>query len=140
MPIYEYECQACGHHLEKLQKVSDPVLVDCPNCHKPKLQKLISATSFQLKGSGWYATDFKNPSKANTSAKDRDTQGQGGKEGGGAADTTKKESGKDSGKESSKGSSKGSDNSTKSDSNANKTVEKSAVKSTAKTETTSTSS
>lgn len=132
MPIYEYQCQACGHQLEKLQKVSDPVLVDCPNCHKPKLQKLISATSFQLKGSGWYATDFKNPSKANASAKDRDTQGQGGKEGGGAADTTKKESGKDSGKES--------DNSTKSDSNANKTVEKSAVKSTAKTDTTSTSS
>lgn len=136
MPIYEYQCQACGHQLEKLQKVSDPVLVDCPNCHKPKLQKLISATSFQLKGSGWYATDFKNPSKASASAKDRDTQDQGGKESGGTADTTKKESGKDSGKESSKGS----DNSTKSDSNANKTVEKSAVKSTAKSDTTSASS
>jgi putative FmdB family regulatory protein len=132
MPIYEYQCQACGHQLEKLQKVNDPVLVDCPHCHKPTLQKLMSATSFQLKGTGWYATDFKNPNKANASAKDRDTQDQGGKEGGGTSDTTKKESGKDSGKES--------DNTSKSDSSVNKTVEKATVKSTTKTDSSSTSS
>ena len=59
MPIYEYQCKACGHHLEELQKVSDPVLVTCPACGKAALEKLVSHTSFQLKGTGWYATDFK---------------------------------------------------------------------------------
>jgi putative FmdB family regulatory protein len=60
MPIYEYQCQSCGHQLEKLQKMSDPLLTDCPECNKPELVKLVSAGGFQLKGSGWYQTDFKN--------------------------------------------------------------------------------
>ncbi len=60
MPIYEYQCEACGHKLEKIQKISDPVLVDCPECDTPKLNKLISAAGFRLKGSGWYETDFKS--------------------------------------------------------------------------------
>ncbi|ALP52534.1 hypothetical protein Tel_04880 [Candidatus Tenderia electrophaga] len=60
MPIYEYQCQSCGHQLEKLQKMSDPLLSDCPACNKPELVKLMSAGGFQLKGSGWYQTDFKN--------------------------------------------------------------------------------
>jgi putative FmdB family regulatory protein len=60
MPIYEYRCGACGHEHEALQKVSEPPLTKCPACGKPKLQKLLSAAGFQLKGSGWYATDFKN--------------------------------------------------------------------------------
>jgi putative FmdB family regulatory protein len=60
MPIYEYLCQGCGHALEALQKLSDPVLVACPACTKPALKKQMSAGGFQLKGSGWYATDFKN--------------------------------------------------------------------------------
>jgi len=63
MPIYEYQCQACGHALEALQKMSDAPLVDCPNCNKPELKKQISAAAFKLKGSGWYETDFKNSGK-----------------------------------------------------------------------------
>ncbi len=60
MPIYEYECQACGHQFEKLQKISDAPLKDCPVCQKSALSKLISAAGFQLKGNGWYETDFKS--------------------------------------------------------------------------------
>lgn len=63
MPIYEYVCEACGVELEKLQKFSDPVLVTCPECGKDSLKKRISATSFRLKGTGWYETDFKKTSK-----------------------------------------------------------------------------
>lgn len=63
MPIYEYQCEECGHTMEALQKMSDAHLTDCPSCKKPKLKKLISAAGFQLKGSGWYETDFKGGSK-----------------------------------------------------------------------------
>ena len=59
MPIYEYRCSACGHELEALQKLSEPTLTACPKCGKPALTKLLSVAGFQLKGSGWYATDFK---------------------------------------------------------------------------------
>ena len=59
MPIYEYECGSCGHRLEAIQKMADLALKDCPACGKAALKKLISATGFRLKGSGWYATDFK---------------------------------------------------------------------------------
>ncbi|MGE5625236.1 MAG: FmdB family zinc ribbon protein [Bacillota bacterium] len=65
MPIYEYECQACGHAFEALQKVSDAPLRKCPECGKPKLRKLVSAPSFRLKGGGWYETDFKSGKKRN---------------------------------------------------------------------------
>lgn len=60
MPIYEYRCASCGHELEALQKLSDAPLTECPACHQPELKKLISAAGFQLKGSGWYVTDFRN--------------------------------------------------------------------------------
>ena len=60
MPIYEYRCGACGHKLESLQRFSDAPLVTCPSCGKDTLTKQLSAAGFQLKGSGWYATDFKN--------------------------------------------------------------------------------
>lgn len=60
MPIYEYRCAACGHELEALQKVSDAPLRKCPDCGKQKLERLMSAPSFRLKGSGWYETDFKS--------------------------------------------------------------------------------
>lgn len=63
MPIYEYECSACAHQLESLQKISDAPLVDCPQCGKPSLRKLISAAGFRLKGAGWYETDFKSGNK-----------------------------------------------------------------------------
>ena len=60
MPIYEYQCRACGHELEALQKMADDALVYCPECHGETLKKKISAVGFQLKGTGWYETDFKN--------------------------------------------------------------------------------
>jgi putative FmdB family regulatory protein len=60
MPIYEYRCASCGHQQEFLQKVSDAPLTTCTQCGKPSLSKLLSAPGFHLKGSGWYATDFKN--------------------------------------------------------------------------------
>ena len=65
MPIYEYRCQDCGHELEKLQKLSDAPLVDCPACGQPALTKLVSAAGFRLKGGGWYETDFKKDGKRN---------------------------------------------------------------------------
>ena len=60
MPIYEYRCTDCGHRLEALQRLADKPLLVCPACGKESLIKLISAVGFQLKGSGWYATDFKH--------------------------------------------------------------------------------
>lgn len=81
MPIYEYRCSECGHELEKLQKISDAPLVDCPACGKPALQKLVSAAGFRLKGGGWYETDFKKDKKKNLA---KDDAGKGGKSGGGA--------------------------------------------------------
>ncbi len=70
MPIYEYRCSACGHQDEFLQKLSDPVLTQCPSCGKPAFEKQLSAAGFQLKGSGWYATDFKSkPAEKKTEAK-----------------------------------------------------------------------
>lgn len=60
MPIYAYRCQDCGHEVEVLQKISDAPLTDCPACQHPSLVKKVTAAGFQLKGSGWYATDFKN--------------------------------------------------------------------------------
>ena len=59
MPIYEYRCSACGHELEAIQRFADAPLAVCPSCGKQTLVKLVSAAGFQLKGSGWYATDFK---------------------------------------------------------------------------------
>jgi putative FmdB family regulatory protein len=59
MPIYEYRCSACGHELESLQKLADAPLTTCPSCGKETLTKLVSAAGFQLKGSGWYQTDFR---------------------------------------------------------------------------------
>lgn len=66
MPIYEYQCKACGHRLEVIQGINEKPLTICPSCHKAKLAKLVSAPSFQLKGTGWYATDFKNSGKKAT--------------------------------------------------------------------------
>jgi putative FmdB family regulatory protein len=63
MPIYEYRCGECGYQKEYLQRMSDALLTDCPKCGKRSLTKLMSAAGFQLKGTGWYATDFKNSSK-----------------------------------------------------------------------------
>jgi putative FmdB family regulatory protein len=62
MPIYEYRCDACGHQEDHLQKVSEKPFTKCPACGKKAYKKLLSAAGFQLKGSGWYATDFKGAS------------------------------------------------------------------------------
>ncbi len=63
MPIYEYRCDSCGFQKDHLQKLSDPQLTVCPECGKESYAKQISAAGFQLKGSGWYATDFKGGAK-----------------------------------------------------------------------------
>ena len=74
MPTYEYKCSHCSHALEALQKISDEALVDCPECGQPTLRRLISASSFRLKGTGWYVTDFKDRGKsANNSKQDSKT-------------------------------------------------------------------
>jgi putative FmdB family regulatory protein len=71
MPIYEYECNACGHRMEAMQKIADAPLVDCPACNTPQLRKLVSASAFRLGGSGWYETDFKKDNKRNLKEGDK---------------------------------------------------------------------
>ena len=91
MPIYEYECHDCGHRLEKLQKISDQPLTDCPACEEPGLRKLMSAVAFRLSGSGWYETDFKDEKSRRNLAKDDDKAG----ESDGAKTSGDKDKGKD---------------------------------------------
>jgi putative FmdB family regulatory protein len=69
MPIYEYRCNACGHNDEHLQKVSEAPLTVCPACGKAEYRKQLSAAGFQLKGTGWYATDFKGGGKKPAASK-----------------------------------------------------------------------
>ena len=76
MPIYEYRCSACAHQAEHLQKVSEKPLAKCPACGKKTYKKLLSAAGFQLKGSGWYATDFKSSGKK-PAEKKADLKGEG---------------------------------------------------------------
>ena len=71
MPIYEYECARCGHIMEAIQKVTEAALTECPACHKQGLRKQITAAAFHLKGSGWYATDFKDKSRVKKDDKDK---------------------------------------------------------------------
>ncbi len=66
MPIYEYKCNDCGHEYELIQKMSDAPVTECEKCHKNSAQRLVSAPGFQLKGTGWYETDFKNKGKPKT--------------------------------------------------------------------------
>lgn len=65
MPIYEYVCESCGAEIERLQRMADDPLKDCPDCEKPSLKRKISAAGFRLAGSGWYETDFKKDGKRN---------------------------------------------------------------------------
>ena len=67
MPIYAYRCESCGFQQDILRKMSDPLLVDCPSCGAPTFRKQVTAAGFQLKGSGWYVTDFRNPATKETS-------------------------------------------------------------------------
>ena len=84
MPIYEYRCAACGHELEALQKLSDAPMTVCPACRKSELKKLVSAAGFQLKGSGWYVTDFRN-SGTKPAAKEKPATGDAATSGNGNA-------------------------------------------------------
>jgi len=59
MPIYEFQCTACGHRFDELMRMSDPEPTECPQCHAPQVQRCVTAPSFRLAGSGWYETDFK---------------------------------------------------------------------------------
>lgn len=68
MPIYAYKCESCGHAKDILQKMSDPLLTECPQCGAAAFTKQVTAAGFQLKGSGWYVTDFKNGAAAGTAA------------------------------------------------------------------------
>ncbi|MCG6886289.1 MAG: zinc ribbon domain-containing protein [Proteobacteria bacterium] len=95
MPIYEYECQVCGHRLEALQKISDAPLTECPACGEPQLKKLVSAAAFRLKGGGWYETDFKTGGKKNLAGSGDDKP---------AAKPAKKEAKKKTGKKGTKAS------------------------------------
>ena len=65
MPIYEYECKECGHQLDALQGINEPILSECPVCNTTSLKRLISAPNFRLKGEGWYETDFKTGNRKN---------------------------------------------------------------------------
>jgi len=69
MPIYAYRCAACGHAKDVLQKLADAPLTDCPACGAPRFEKQVTAAGFQLKGSGWYVTDFRNGQATKADAK-----------------------------------------------------------------------
>lgn len=73
MPIYEYQCDGCGHQLEKLQKMSDAPLTDCPACEQSSLKKMVSAAGFRLSGGGWYESDFKTGAKKNMAESSKET-------------------------------------------------------------------
>jgi len=76
MPIYEYQCKACGHRLEKLQKIGAAPLTDCPACEAAELSRLVSAAGFRLAGGGWYETDFKSSGKKNLAGNGDKTSGK----------------------------------------------------------------
>jgi putative FmdB family regulatory protein len=101
MPIYEYVCESCGHHLEALQKISEDPLVYCPECGADALRKKVSAAAFRLKGTGWYETDFKDKGKKKTessTAKSNDASAKGSTK----TDTKKTDSGTSSASSSAK--------------------------------------
>jgi len=70
MPIYAYQCSACGHSMEALQKMADAPLTDCPACGAAALEKKVTAAAFRLSGGGWYETDFKSGGKKNLASND----------------------------------------------------------------------
>ncbi|MCB1742947.1 MAG: zinc ribbon domain-containing protein [Gammaproteobacteria bacterium] len=113
MPIYEYECGACGAQHEFIQKFSEGPKRKCPSCGKSRLRKRVSAAAFHLKGTGWYETDFKNSKKAkangDATSSDSSSDSSGGE---------KKSSSDSGGESSSKSESKSSDSKPKGDSSA----------------------
>ena len=71
MPLYEYQCESCGHRFELIQKFSDPPAETCPACGKGPVQKLVSSPAFQFKGTGWYVTDYARKSDGGSESKDK---------------------------------------------------------------------
>jgi putative FmdB family regulatory protein len=69
MPLYEYQCDACGCRFERIQKFSDPPVTDCPNCGQPQVHKLLSSPAIQFKGTGWYITDYARKGTGSDSTK-----------------------------------------------------------------------
>jgi len=111
MPIYAYRCEHCGHAKDVLQRISDPVLTECPACGEPTFRKQVTAAGFQLKGSGWYVTDFKGDKPAGKAAdadakpdstKDGDAKPADAKNGDAAASESPKASGSGEGGKSAK--------------------------------------
>ena len=76
MPIYEYVCSSCKHQMEVMQSIKDPALKQCPACRRRTLRKMVSASGFVLKGTGWYVTDFRDNGGAKKD-KDKDTEKKG---------------------------------------------------------------
>jgi len=94
MPIYEYVCEKCGDHIEILQKLNDPPLKRCKKC-RGKLEKIVSRTAFQLKGSGWYKTDYaQKPASKTKSESGGETKSESGKSESGKSESGKSETGK----------------------------------------------
>ena len=110
MPIYEYQCQQCGHHHEALQKISDPQLRQCPECGRKSLKRLVSAVRFRLAGSGWYETDFKSDKEAKRNLHDKADTAEAKTDGSGESEAKSKSEAKDAAKSDAK------DDSAKSDS------------------------
>jgi putative FmdB family regulatory protein len=96
MPIYAYRCATCGHAKDVLQKMSDPVLTVCPSCGAATFQKQVTAAGFQLKGSGWYVTDFKGDKKPASSPTGED-KAEGAKSDGANAESAKGDGAKSDG-------------------------------------------
>jgi putative FmdB family regulatory protein len=88
MPIYAYRCSACGHAQDVLRKVSDPPLNVCPSCGAPTFVKQVTAAGFQLKGSGWYVTDFRDSKKPGKAANGEGAAKEGGEPAAGAGEST----------------------------------------------------
>lgn len=74
MPIYEYQCTSCHHKFDLLQKINDEPVKKCPECGKNKAERLVSAAGFQLKGGGWYVTDFKDKNQSKSDTKSNPTE------------------------------------------------------------------
>lgn len=110
MPIYPYVCTACGHEFDSLQKFSDDPLKDCPECGEERLRKRLTAPSFQLKGTGWYETDFKHSDKKQKSdGKDKEGDSKQGQEGQGEGKKEQAGTASESAQGSDKGGDQGSD-------------------------------
>jgi len=87
MPIYAYRCESCGHSKDVLQKISDPLLTECPACGESTFAKQLTAAGFQLKGSGWYATDFRSSNSGGAPRDEASSKPEAPKSDGGAAES-----------------------------------------------------